>query len=130
MIYERVIRLAVNREVKIIVSGQSGKGNKHVTIELDFFIKNGLEKVFSPLIGPDHPQYWKLKKYAAEKSQYLQLEYSGVSRSQLNEIIESFKNQYPADYTFSFRADIGKRIKHLKGIRVPAVTIRMLALAV
>ncbi len=129
MIYERIIRLAVSREVKIVVSGESGKLKNHVTIELDFFIKDGSDAFFHPLIGTNHPQYWKLKKYTAEKSQYLQLEYSGVSRNQLNEIIDTFRNQHPAGYTFSFRADIGKRIKHLKGIRVPAMTIRMLASA-
>lgn len=127
MIYEKIIRLAVNREVKIVVRGQSANREKQVTIELDFFIRDGLNQAFYSLIGVDHPQYWKFRKYPSEKSQFLQLEYSGVSRNQLNDIIADFKRQYDLGFVFVFKADIGKRIKHLKGIRVSALSIRMLA---
>ena len=130
MIYEKVIKLAVNREVKIVVNGQNLNREKQITIELDFFIKDGSSELFHPLIGTDHPQYWKFKNYSSEKSQFLQFEYSGVSRNQLNDAIDAFRRQFGADYSFVFKADIGKRIKHLKGIRVSALSIRMLASAV
>jgi hypothetical protein len=127
MIYENVVRLAVNREVKIVVHGQNSECGKQVTVELDFFIRDGLHDRFRPLIGKDHPQYWKFKRYSSEKSQYLQLEYSGVSRSQLNESIEAFKQLLGPDSTFVFKSDLDKRIRHLKGIRVSAMSIRKLS---
>jgi hypothetical protein len=128
MKYERTFKLALNREVQIVVSGQKAKTRKEITIELDFFVKDMSDKDFRPLIGIDHPQYWKFKKYTAEKSQYLQLEYSGVSRSQLNKAIKEFKSKFESDFTFAFRTDVGRRIKYLKGIRVPAQNIRKLSL--
>lgn len=127
MNYEQTIKLAVNREVKIVVTGQRTKNRKMVSISLDFFVKDNHEKDFSPLIGINHPQYWKFKTYSAEKSQYLQLEYSGVSRSQLNKILQEFKAEFDIDTTFDFSADIGKRIKYLKGLRVTASSVRQLA---
>ncbi|QRR04052.1 hypothetical protein HWI92_04790 [Dyadobacter sandarakinus] len=119
--------MAVNREVKIQVTGAHGKKRNAITITLDFFIKNHHEKDFTPLIGVNHPQYWKFKTYSAEKSQYLQLEYSGVSRAQLNKVLDAFKAQFDPETTFEFSADIGKRIKYLKGLRVTAQSVRQLA---
>ncbi|MCE7063905.1 hypothetical protein [Dyadobacter sp. CY326] len=129
MTYEQTIKLAINREVKILVTGERAKNRKVVSIALDFFVKDNHEKDFSPLIGVNHPQYWKFKTYSAEKSQYLQLEYSGVSRAQLNRVLAGFEAMFPQDTTFEFSADIGKRIKYLKGLRVTALSVRQLAVS-
>jgi hypothetical protein len=127
MQYEKIIKLAISREVRIVVTGYRTVNRREVSVELDFFVKDLPEQDFRPLIGIDHPQYWKFKKYPAAKSQYLQLEYSGVSRAQLNRVISEFQAQFEGDFTFVFKADIGKRIKYLKGLRVSARSIRSLA---
>jgi hypothetical protein len=126
MKYEQTIKLAVNREVKILVTGQRVKNRKTISITLDFFVKDHQEKDFNPLIGVNHPQYWKFKTYSAEKSQYLQLEYSGISRSQLNKVLHDFKAQYDPETNFEFSRDIQKRVKFLKGLRVSARSVRQL----
>jgi hypothetical protein len=126
MIHERIFRLAVGREAKIIVKGHPSKITNEVTFDLEFLIRDN-ESDFRPPIGSNHPQYWKLKKYTPEKSRFLQLEYSGVSRKQLRETIDEFKSLFEPGYTFKDKTQIDARVKSLKGIRVSALSRRLLA---
>lgn len=126
MIHERIFRLAVGREAKIIVKGHPSKITNEVTFDLEFLIRDN-EIDFRPPIGSNHPQYWKLKKYTPEKSRFLQLEYSGVSRKQLRETIDEFKSLFESGYTFKDKTQIDARVKSLKGIRVSAMSRRLLA---
>ncbi|MCF0049165.1 hypothetical protein MUK70_04835 [Dyadobacter chenwenxiniae] len=128
MNYEQIIKLAVNREVKIVVTGRRNTNRNTISLSLDFFVKDRHDENFSPLIGTNHPKYYKFKAYSAEKSQYLQLEYSGVSRSQLNKILDAFKAQFAVGTNFEYSADIDKRIKYLKGLRVTARSVRQLGI--
>lgn len=126
MIHERIFRLAVGREAKIIVKGHPSKITNEVTFDLEFLIRDN-ESDFRPPIGSNHPQYWKMKKYSPEKSRFLQLEYSGLSRKQLQATIDEFKSLFEPGYTFKDKTQIAARVKSLKGIRVSALNRRLLA---
>lgn len=126
MKHEKIFKLAVGREAKIIVKGHPSMGINEVTYELEFLIRDNESDFRSP-IGPNHPQYWKMQKYSSEKSRFLQLEYSGLSRKQLKEAINEFKDLFEAGYTFRDKTEIVEKVKSLKGIRVSALSKRMLA---
>ncbi|HEV7378392.1 MAG TPA: hypothetical protein VGN64_01250 [Dyadobacter sp.] len=126
MIHEKIFKLAVGREAKIVIKSQIARNSSEVNFDLEFLIRDHEEHFRAP-IGMNHPQFWKLKKYTAEKSRFLQLEYSGLSRKQLKESIEEFKAMFGAGYTFRDKTEIGARVKSLKGIRVSALSRRMLA---
>ena len=127
MIHEKTFDLAVDREAKIIVKGSLSNNTKQVTIDFEFLIKDKNDKYFRSPIGINHPQYWKLKKFTPEKAQLLQLEYSGISRKQLNIALREFKQLVGHGYVFNDTIRIEERIKTLKGIRVTAVSRRVLA---
>jgi len=127
MIYEKIFKLAVSREAKVIVKGNRFKNSKEVTIELEYLIRDKFDSHFHPPIFASHPQCWKLKKYSPERAQLLQLQYSGVSRRQVLEVISEFKEQFGPDFIFTDKTATEQRIKHLKGIRVSALSKRMLA---
>ena len=127
MTHEKIFSLSIGREAKIIVKGQPFKTNKEVLLELEFLIKDTSDRNFRLPIGTDHPQYWKLKKYTAEKCQYLQLEYSGISKREVMEAVKEFKQILGLKYNYRYKIPITERIKSLKGIRVTASNRRMLA---
>lgn len=127
MIHEKIFSLAVDREAKIIVKGTMSNLSRQVTIDYEFLIKDKNDRYFRSPIGINHPQYWKLKKLTPEKSQLLQLEYSGLSRKQLNVAIKEFKQIVGQGYIYNDTIKIEERIKTLKGIRITAVNRRMLA---
>jgi hypothetical protein len=127
MIHEKAFRHAVGREAKVIVRGEKAKYRKEVILDLEFLIKETHDPDYHAPIGINHPQYWKLKNYTAEKAQYLQLEYSGVSRKELLETVKEFKLLFGPGLTYSYKIPIKERIKHLKGIRIPATSKRMLS---
>ena len=127
MIHEKTFDLAVDRSAKIIVKGSLSNNSRQVTIDFEFLIKDKNDRYFRSPIGLNHPQYWKLQKLTAEKAQLLQLEYSGISRKQLNVALREFKQQIGLGYVFSDSIRIEEKIKSLKGIRVTAVNRRMLA---
>ena len=127
MIHEKTFDLAIDREAKIIVKGSLANNSKQVTIDFEFLIKDKNDKYFRSPIGINHPQYWKLKKFSPEKAQLLQLEYSGISRKQLNIALREFKQLVGHGYVFNDTIRIEERIKTLKGIRVTAVSRRVLA---
>lgn len=129
MILEKIFYLSVGREAKIVVKGQVGRNRGEMIIDYEFLIRERLDTDFRPPIGPNHPQYWKLKKSTAEKSQLLQLEYSGISRKQLKEVTQEFKRLVGPGYLFRFQNEIEERTKYLKGIRVSATSRRLLSVA-
>jgi len=127
MIHEKTFALAVDREAKIIVKGNVPNNGRQVAIDFEFLIKDKNDRYFRSPIGINHPQYWKLKKLSSEKAQLLQLEYSGISRKQLNVALKEFKQLVGSSYIFNDSIRIEERIKTLKGIRVTAVNRRTLA---
>ena len=127
MIHEKIFNLSVDREAQIIVKGSTPNNSRQINIDFEFLIKDKNERYFRSPIGINHPQYWKLKKLTPEKSQLLQLQYSGLSRKQLNAAIREFKQLFGPGYIFNDSIKIEERIKSLKGIRVTAVNRRMLA---
>ena len=126
---EKVFYLSVGRLARIVVHGRPGKRSNELLIDLEFSIKDNHDTSFRPPIGVNHPQYWKLKNADPAKSQKLQLEYSGISRKQLKEAIQEFQAKVGPGYTFVFNNQIETRVKNLKGIRVNALTRRMLSVA-
>ena len=124
MVHEKTFNLAVDREAKIIVHGNIPASSRQVDIDFEFLIKDKNDLYFRSPIGIYHPQYWKLKKLTSEKSQMLQLEYSGLSRKQLNIAIKEFKQVVGPGYVFNDTIRIETRIKGLKGIRTNALSRR------
>ncbi|WP_342086406.1 hypothetical protein [Dyadobacter sp. OTU695] len=59
----------------------------------------------------------------------LQLEYGGISRKQIKEATREFKRAVGPGYTFRYQNEIEERKKYLKGIRVSALSRRMLSVA-
>lgn len=129
MVHEKIFNLAVDREAKIIVHGNLTATSRQVNIDFEFLIKDKNDRYFRAPIGVYHPQYWKLKKLTPEKSQMLQLEYSGLSRKQLNVAIKEFKQVIGPGYVFNDTIRIETRIKGLKGIRTNALSRRSLVTA-
>ncbi|MCF0069849.1 hypothetical protein LZD49_05155 [Dyadobacter sp. CY261] len=129
MILEKIFPLSVGREAKIVVGGQVVRNRNEIIIDYEFLIREKHDTDFRPPIGPNHPQYWKLKKSTAEKSQLLQLEYSGISRKQIKEVTREFKRLAGPGYIFRYQNEIEERTKYLKGIRVSALSRRLLSVA-
>lgn len=127
MIHEKTFILAIGREAKIIVSGKIQRNGKEIEVSFEFLIKDSHDQYFHSPIGLNHPQYWKLKKSKAEKAQLLQMEYSGVSRKQLNEAIREFRHLIGPGFNLKYDVKIQDRIKTLKGIRLSTGTRRMIA---
>jgi hypothetical protein len=126
---EKTFHLSVGREAKIVVKGQLAHNRREIIIDYEFLIREKHDIDFRSPIGPNHPQYWKLKKSTPEKSQLLELEYSGISRRQLKEVTREFKRLAGPGYTFRYQNEIEERTKYLKGIRVSATSRRMLSVA-
>lgn len=129
MVLEKIFHLSVGREAKIVVKGQVARSRSEIVIDYEFLIREKHDTDFREPIGPNHPQYWKLKKSTPERSQLLQLEYSGISRKQLKEVTREFKRLAGAGYTFRYQNEIEERTKYLKGIRVSAMNRRLLSVA-
>ncbi|ACT92247.1 hypothetical protein [Dyadobacter fermentans] len=129
MVLEKIFHLSVGREAKIVVKGQVARSRSEIVIDYEFLIREKHDIDFREPIGPNHPQYWKLKKSTPERSQLLQLEYSGISRKQLKEVTREFKRLAGAGYTFRYQNEIEERTKYLKGIRVSAMNRRLLSVA-
>ncbi|TDE11282.1 hypothetical protein [Dyadobacter psychrotolerans] len=127
MLLEKIFKLAENREAKIVIRGQHLRNSNTIDIDFEFLIKDSNETNYRPPIGLNHPQFWKLKKSTQEKSQLLQLEYSGVSRRQVRAAIDEFEQVFGQGCTVMHHFGIENRIKHLKGIRVSAWRKRLLA---
>lgn len=119
----------MGREAKIVVKGQLVRGRNEIIIDYEFLIREKHDTGFREPIGPNHPQYWKLKKSTPERSQLLQLEYSGISRKQIKEATREFKLLAGPGYNFRYQNEIQERTKYLKGIRVSALSRRMLSVA-
>ena len=60
------------------------------------------------------------QKYMAEKAQYLQLEYSGISRKELLETVRESKIMIGYEFNFKYKITHHGANKSLKGIRVSA----------
>lgn len=127
MTHEKTFILAVGREAKIILHGKIQRNGKEIEVGFEFLIKDSHDQYFHSPIGINHPQYWKLKKSTQEKAQLLQMEYSGVSRKQLNEAIREFRHFIGPGFNLKYNVKIQDRIKTLKGIRLSTGTRRMLA---
>ncbi|TDE11322.1 hypothetical protein [Dyadobacter psychrotolerans] len=117
MIHEKIFNLAVDREAKVILKGGIPNISGQITIDFEFLIKEKNDRYFRSPIGENHPQYWKLKRLSPERSQLLQLEYSGLSKKQLNAAIKEFKQLAGLGYVFNDSIRIEERMKGLKGIR-------------
>jgi len=129
MVHEKIFKLAIGREAKIIMNGYLLNNSVEIAIEFEFLLKDSHEKYFRDPIGVNHPRYWKLKRSDQEKSQLLQLQYSGISKKQLSSAIEEFKQLMGPGFTFSYKIKIEETIKGLKGIRVGAQNRRLLTVA-
>ena len=126
MIYEKVFRHAIGREAKIIIRGVKARYSNDIVLEFEFLIKDTNDLNFHLPIGIKHPQYWKLKRSTAERAYYLQLEYSGISRKEILEIVKEFKRLIGPEFTFKYKTPLTERIKYLKGIRVSVTNKRTL----
>ena len=124
MIHEKIFSLSTDREAKIIIKGNIPGNSRLVTLDFEFLIKDKNDAYFRSPIGINHPQYWKLKRATPEKSQLLELEYSGISRKQLNLAIREFKQLIGIGYVFNDTIRIEERIKTLKGLRGNTVNRR------
>lgn len=129
MVLEKIFHLSIGREAKIVVKGQVARSRSEIVIDYEFLIREKHDVDFREPIGPNHPQFWKLKKSTPERSQLLQLEYSGISRKQLKEVTREFKRLAGPGYTFRYQNEIEERTKYLKGIRVSAMNRRLLSVA-
>lgn len=126
MIHEKTFSLAADREAKIILKGNAEDHAGQVNIDFEFLIKEKHDKSFRLPIGIDHPKYWKLKRLTPEKSQLLQLVYSGISRKHLDEAIREFKQFFGAGYVFKEAVNVSERLKTLRGIRLSHVSRNLL----
>lgn len=114
---EKAFYVSGDRVAKIVVHGRLSRNGREMTIDFDFFIKEKNDIDFRPPIGENHPQYWKLKNSDSNRSQLLQLEYSGISRKQLREAIRAFKLQAGPGVIFRYENALEQKTKYLRGMR-------------
>ena len=127
MLLEKTFKLAENRDARIVIRGQHVRNSNTINIDFEFLIRDSNETHYRAPIGINHPQFWKLKKSPYEKSQLLQLEYSGISRRQVRTAIDEFEALFGQGSSLIHPFGIENRIKYLKGIRVSAWRRRMFA---
>jgi len=127
MKHEKIFLLAIGREAKIIVTGTVARNSKEFLLDFEFLVRDTHEHNFHSPIGLNHPQYWKFKKSSTEKAQLLEMEYSGVSRKQLNEAVREFRQLIGPGFSLKYNIVIQERIKTLKGIRLGPQNRRLLA---
>ena len=128
MVHEKIFKLTVDREAKIIVKG-SLISSGQIVISYDFLVKEKNDHTFRAPIGADHPRYWKLKRLSNEKAILLQLVYSGLSKKQLNVALNEFKEKAGANYIFEDMLGVEKKVRNLKGIKALPLDTRMMASA-
>jgi hypothetical protein len=128
MVHEKIFKLTVDREAKIVVKG-SLISSGQVVIDYDFLVKEKNDHAFRAPIGADHPKYWKLKRLSNEKAILLQLVYSGLSKKQLNAALKEFKEKAGDDYVFEDTLVVEKKVRNLKGIKGLALENRTMATA-
>ena len=116
MIYERIFKITVDREAKIILKGNLTNAGQ-VVINYDFLVKDKNESNFRAPIGLDHPKYWKLKRLSSEEAILLQLVYSGLSKKQLNLALREFKDKAGDKFVFENMPGVEKKVRNLKGIK-------------
>ena len=126
MIHEKLFNLTTDREAKVIVKGNVINGGQ-VIIDFEFLIKDKNDRYFHPPIGINHPQYWKLKRFSHAKGLLLQMQYSGLSKKQVNAALREFKQLAGMNYVFSDAFGVEENTKGLKGIRSNGVTRRAVA---
>jgi hypothetical protein len=86
MVIEKMLFLPSGRAVKVITHvADAKKVPFHTAIEV--LIKEPKEDHFHPPIGTSHPKYWKLKGMDPEKSRFMQISYSGLSKKQLRKVL-------------------------------------------
>ncbi|HEV7380143.1 MAG TPA: hypothetical protein VGN64_10140 [Dyadobacter sp.] len=128
MVHEKIFKLTVDREAKIVVKG-SLMNSGQVVINYDFLVKEKNDHTFRAPIGMDHPKYWKLKRLSNEKAVLLQLVYSGLSKKQLNIALKEFKEKAGMEYIFEDMPAVEKKARSLKGIKAVTLENRSLAMA-
>lgn len=117
--HEKHIVLAPGREAKLVILADVHTHMPLMTLDLEFLIRDQEDRTFRLPIGKNHPKYWKLQGMSAEKAKFMQLEYSGISRRQINETLREFESMYP-EMQFRYKTGILTRLRYLKGIRVTA----------
>jgi len=127
MIHEKLFNLTTDREAKVIVKGNVNNAGQAI-IDFEFLIKDKNEKFFHTPIGTNHPQYWKLKRLSRAKGLLLQMQYSGLSKKQVNAALREFK-QLAGNQVYSDTFGVEERTKGLKGIRSSGITRRGMATA-
>jgi hypothetical protein len=126
MIHEKLFNLTTDRDAKVIVKGNITSAGA-VVIDFEFLIKDKNDRYFHPPIGINHPQYWKLKRFPHPKGLLLQMQYSGLSKKQVNTALREFKQLAGMNYEFSDAFGVEERAKGLKGIRSGGIVRRSLA---
>lgn len=128
MVHEKIFKLTVDREAKIVVKGNLISSGQ-IVIDYDFLVKEKNDHTFRAPIGVDHPKYWKLKRLSNEKAILLQLVYSGLSKKQLNAALKEFKEKAGDHYIFEDMAGVEKKARNLKGIKGLSLENRIFATA-
>lgn len=124
---EKTFRQAVDREAKLVLTGTRLKGKKEIVIEMEFLIKEIYDQHFRVPIDINHPKYWKLQRLTAESANYMQLEYSGISKKQVLAALKEFENTFAPGYKLIYANPQTERIRSLRGIRISATDRRLLA---
>ena len=124
---EKTFRQAVDREAKLVLTGTRLKGKKEIVIEMEFLIKEIYDQQFRVPIDINHPKYWKLQRLTAENANYMQLEYSGISKKQVLAALKEFENVFAPGYKLIYANPQTERIRSLRGIRISATDRRLLA---
>jgi hypothetical protein len=89
MIHEKTLTLNTGRSVKVIA--QKLQLRDKIKIEVEVLIKEPKEVSYHPPIGVTHPKYWKLKKLDPQKSNLLQIQYSGLSEKQMRKTVKELQ---------------------------------------
>jgi hypothetical protein len=88
---EKTLLLPSGRSVKVTAMISSLLDPVNENISFDVMIRNPLETHFHPPIEQTHPKFWKLQRLAAAQQSILQLQYSGLSKRQIKNIISVLK---------------------------------------
>lgn len=88
---EKILLLPSGRSVKLTTLILTHFKPSGEDVSLNVMIRDPLETHYHPPIEETHPRFWKLQRLAAAKQLVLQLQYSGLSKRQIKNIISGLK---------------------------------------
>jgi len=91
MLFEKLLTLKSGRSVKVTASELTDLSISTLPITWDIMVKDPKEVHFRPLIENSHPIFWKLKRLGPYQRKLAELQYSGINKTEIRNIIKELR---------------------------------------